>query len=110
MAEQQTVTVKSRYIGTHDTEANWTARGDTAIPKCGEIIIYDIDANHTYERIKVGDGVTSVKNLPFASVSEVEMARIIASLQQDIDANRIHVSSTQPTYACTWFKVKSITQ
>ena len=108
MAEERVITLKGRLVGLHDTEAKWAAKEDF-IPKCGETIIYDIDATHNYERVKVGDGVTSVKNLPFASINEIEMAQIIASLQQDIDANRIHVSATQPAYACAWFKVKSIT-
>lgn len=31
----------------------------------GEIIIYDIDDTHNYERIKIGDGVSIVTELPF---------------------------------------------
>lgn len=48
----------------HDIEANW----DKAIafkPKAGEIIIYDVDTNHNLPRLKVGNGNTIVKNLPF---------------------------------------------
>ena len=30
------------------------------IPRQGEIIVYDVDATHTYERFKIGDGVTNV--------------------------------------------------
>ena len=47
-----------------DTETNWLNKANF-IPKNGEIIIYATDATHSYQRIKVGDGVTLVNNLPF---------------------------------------------
>lgn len=57
-------TLKTRIIHKHDTELNWN-KAINFIPKQGEIIVYDIDSNHSYERIKIGDGVTNVNNLPF---------------------------------------------
>lgn len=65
MAEK---TILGRIIQKHDIEANWNLATDF-IPKQGEIIVYDIDENYTYERFKIGDGVTNVNNLPFASVT-----------------------------------------
>jgi hypothetical protein len=35
------------------------------IPKQGELIVYDIDSNYSYERLKIGDGVQNVNALPF---------------------------------------------
>ena len=65
MAEK---TILGRIIQKHDIEANWNlATG--FIPKQGEIIVYDIDENYTYERFKIGDGVTNVNDLPFASAT-----------------------------------------
>lgn len=61
MAEKN---IKSRIVHKHDTELNWN-KATNFIPKQGEIIVYDIDSNHSYERIKIGDGVTNVNNLPF---------------------------------------------
>ena len=61
MAEKN---IKSRIVHKHDTESNWN-KAINFIPKQGEIIVYDIDSNHSYERIKIGDGVTNVNNLPF---------------------------------------------
>lgn len=61
MAEKN---IKSRIVHKHDTESNWN-KATNFIPKQGEIIVYDIDSNHSYERIKIGDGVTNVNNLPF---------------------------------------------
>lgn len=63
MAEKN---IKSRVVHKHDTESNWS-KATTFIPKQGEIIIYDIDSNHSYERFKIGDGVTKVNSLPFAN-------------------------------------------
>ena len=57
-------TLKTRIIHNHDVELNWN-KATNFIPKQGEIIVYDIDSNHSYERIKVGDGATNVNNLPF---------------------------------------------
>ena len=57
-----------RIVNKHDTEANWLkATGFT--PKQGELIVYDIDDNYSYERIKIGDGVQNVNDLPFATDS-----------------------------------------
>lgn len=57
-------TLKTRIIHKHDVELNWN-KATNFIPKQGEIIVYDIDSNHSYERIKIGDGATNVINLPF---------------------------------------------
>lgn len=62
MAEKN---IKSRIVHKHDVELNWN-KATNFIPKQGEIIVYDIDSNHGYERIKIGDGATNVINLPFA--------------------------------------------
>lgn len=56
--------IKTRIIQKHETEANWN-KATGFIPKLGEVIIYDPDANHTTSRIKVGNGTTVVANLPF---------------------------------------------
>lgn len=61
MGEKQ---INGRIVHKHDTEANWN-KAVNFIPKQGEIIIYDIDSLHNYERIKIGDGTTKVINLSF---------------------------------------------
>lgn len=65
-------TIKSRIVHKHDIEANWT-KATTFIPKQGELVIYDIDSAHTYERLKIGDGVTNVNALPFATSLQVSI-------------------------------------
>lgn len=54
----------SRVVHKHDIETNWN-KATNFIPKQGEMIVYDIDDLHDYERIKIGDGVTKVTELPF---------------------------------------------
>lgn len=55
---------QSRIINKHDVEKNWN-KVVNFIPKKGEFIIYDIDENYDYSRLKVGDGATVVGQLPF---------------------------------------------
>ena len=59
--------IKARVVQKHDTEENWL-KATNSIPKQGELIIYDIDSTHDIERFKIGDGITSVNNLPFRSI------------------------------------------
>lgn len=60
MAEQR---VKTRVQSKHDIEANWN--NASFAPLAGEIIIYDKDADHDKQRVKVGDGETPLGDLPF---------------------------------------------
>lgn len=74
-------TLQSRVICKHDTEENWN-KAQNFIPKLGEMIMYDADKTHTYERIKVGDGVTKVSSLPFANeiMTETEINSIFSEV------------------------------
>lgn len=54
----------TRIVHTHDVEENWN-RASTFIPRAGEIICYDPDARHTSPRVKIGDGIHTVCELPF---------------------------------------------
>ena len=62
--------INTRVVNKHDIEANWK-KATTFIPKQGELIVYDIDNTHSYERFKIGDGKTLVNNLPFASITDI---------------------------------------
>lgn len=53
-----------------DTEANWNTH--PIIPLSGELIIYSADNTHSYSRLKVGDGVTSVTSLPFIDAGTIQ--------------------------------------
>lgn len=62
---------KSRIVHKHDTAANWN-KATNFIPKQGEIIIYDKDSTYSYERFKIGDGITNVNSLPFADEQKLD--------------------------------------
>ncbi len=70
-----------------DTQENWE-KATNFIPLKGELIIYDIDANNTLRRIKIGDGTTPVNDLEFvSSQSDYEQND---SSQPDYIKNRTH--------------------
>lgn len=65
--------IKARQQQKHDTEANWLLAGNKGfVPLEGEIIVYDKDENNLNIRLKVGDGVTVVTDLPFYVLEEIE--------------------------------------
>lgn len=63
MAEKN---INARVQHKHDVEANWL-KASGFVPKQGEIVVYDVDSTHTYERMKIGDGTTVVGSLPFVN-------------------------------------------
>lgn len=56
--------MKARLSLMHKTEANWNKLPDF-IPYSGELIIFDADEQYNYVRLKLGDGKTKLKDLPF---------------------------------------------
>lgn len=73
--------IKSRQIQKHDIEANWLKTVDF-IPANGELIIYNAEIDdlgnilelpagrtepYEYCRLKIGDGISNVNDLPFSS-------------------------------------------
>lgn len=100
--------IKVRIQNKHDLEFNWLQA--TFVPLQGELIIYDIevDANghvltkpvngvnvpllpanrtvpYTYERFKIGDGITSINNLPFIGITNEEREKL-AGISADADS------------------------
>lgn len=63
--------INQEYIHKHDIESNWNTVG-SFIPELGEILIYDIDNNYSYERFKIGDGKTTIADLPFYLEHEID--------------------------------------
>ena len=79
----------TRIIHKHDTEANWQ-KAENFIPKEAELIVYDPDENYTYSRLKIGDGITKVNNLPFhagalASKDKVGKTDLEQSIQESLN-------------------------
>ena len=69
-------TIKTRIQLKSDTEANWNKAGPKEgsagfVPLSGELIVYTADAAHPFCRLKVGDGVTNVTNLPFIDAGTI---------------------------------------
>lgn len=56
--------VDGRITFKHDTDANWQNASDF-VPLEGEMVVYDADEECNYARLKVGDGTTSICDLPF---------------------------------------------
>lgn len=68
-------TVKTRIQLKNDTEANWN-KAINFIPLRGEPIIYLTDQAHPFFRIKIGDGVTAVAQLPFIGIETANTKEI----------------------------------
>ena len=73
----------------HKTASEWTASNYT--PAIGEMVIYDIDSNYNYERFKIGNGTSTVEELPFTT--------------------NIHIQDTPPigaTFGALWIDTSEI--
>jgi hypothetical protein len=95
----------TRHVQKHDDSEKWDLATDF-IPLQGELIIYD-----NLGKFKIGDGVTPVTELDFAttSLSEYkEIERQLTQVQERVTSNELHISETQPAFACQWFHVTSI--
>ena len=62
-----TKTIDTRIQLKHDTETNWN-KAINFIPKNGEAIIYAADNVNKFPRLKIGDGITKVADLPFVNL------------------------------------------
>lgn len=83
--------IKARFQQKHDIEANWN-KALNFIPKIGEIIVYDIDDNYNYSRIKIGDGINNANVLPFA-----HSASMVVQNNVPIDTSVIWVDTDDNT-------------
>ena len=68
-------TIKTRIQLKNDTEENWN-KAINFTPKKGEVIIYSADDTHPFSRLKVGDGNTTVINLPFIDAATLNGIKI----------------------------------
>ena len=65
----------ARFTPKGDIEANWK-KATGFVPLDKEIIIYKPDENHSVARMKIGDGVTGINDLPFM-VPEIEIPEVV---------------------------------
>ena len=72
-----TKTLNGRVISKHDIEENWWL-AENFTPQAGEIIVYDPDEFYNYSRLKIGDGIQNVNDLPFLiqELSDEEIGEI----------------------------------
>lgn len=89
------IRVKAKVYFKHDTEAGWSV--SDYIPEAGEKIVYDKDEINTTTRVKYGDGINTVPNLPFQIDPTVpDWARsevpIGTELQNQINETNVTVS------------------
>lgn len=87
-------TIKSRIVHKHDLESNWLLATNFT-PKQGELIVYDIDSNYSYERFKIGDGSKNVNALPFVDDAlRTELIAQINTVDDKVDAVSALVGDT----------------
>jgi hypothetical protein len=67
MAEKN---IQTLHIQKHDIERYWN-KVENFIPQQAELIVFDADENYSYERFKIGDGKTPLRDLPFAHGEEL---------------------------------------
>ena len=81
-----TNTIHSRIQLKNDTETHWN-QAVNFVPKQGEVIIYSADTasggSHPFCRLKIGDGVTSVINLPFIDSATVSGFTVNSNVPAD---------------------------
>jgi hypothetical protein len=80
--------MKARVSQLHKTEADWNKLANF-VPIQGEFIIFDPDKRHKYARLKVGDGVSKLIDLPFFIDSAIDYHTTKRRLNEVIDAGRI---------------------
>ena len=85
----------TRISQLHKTEAGWIetqeslqAQNKTFVPEAGELIIYDPDTNYPYARLKIGDGVTPLQDLPYF-IDATTIENILS--KRSLDAGRIAI-------------------
>lgn len=85
------IEIKTRIKNKHATEVEWNSYVDF-IPLEGEFIIYDIDNTHDYTRIKIGDGKTTVVNLPFHVATKDDIKNVYNDLN-DVSDNVAYINT-----------------
>jgi hypothetical protein len=80
-----------KAIPFHGTAAEW--ENSNYIPKDGEIIIYDVDENYNYKRIKVGNGSDIVSVLPFLDEDIASRILALETWSQEIEEKVAYIDT-----------------
>ena len=94
--------INARLQNKHDVEANWVNAIDF-IPLQGEIIVYDVDENYNYERIKIGDGTTKINDLSF--VTEPFEAAVLYEAQELTNEQKAQARENIDKYV--WYTIRT---
>lgn len=103
--------VNTRIQLKNDTEDSWN-KAVNFVPKQGELIIYNAEPNSTDEarlfpRFKVGDGITTVVNLPFstheiikqyATFNDFPLVGKVGNLYIDLSTHLMYYYTTSQGY------------
>lgn len=91
--------LKARLQQKHDTQENWN-KAENFKPYDGEMIIYNADSAYQMPRIKIGDGATVVKDLPFfyENIDEAELYEICATNYNYINQVALSINSDKTIY------------
>lgn len=92
-------TINGRIALKHDTEEHWK-KATNFIPFAGEAIIYDVDTNHSYPRIKIGNGSSNPEELPFVS-NQDDINTIVSSSLSGLNSSDPTASGTSTTFIKT---------
>lgn len=80
--------MKARVSFLHKKEAEWLKFADW-VPAAGELVVYDVDSEHSYARVKLGDGQRTLSELDFFINSAFESLMQELLYSEIIDGGRI---------------------
>ena len=83
---------RGKFLAKHETEENWNK--SSYVPAQGEHVVYDPDADNPTPRVKYGDGINVVKDLPFATGLKGE--EIANAVKGKISGNPIRIDDSSP--------------
>lgn len=107
-------TFNTRIQSLHDNEANWQGKDFT--PLEGEIVVYNSDETHASPRLKIGDGVSLIDSLPFATdynetiISLSVDGTTVTYIKGDGSVHSFETQDTDTTYSLATDEVTGLTK
>jgi hypothetical protein len=96
--------INARFTPKGDIEANWK-KATGFVPLDKEIIIYKPDENYSHSRMKIGDGVTGVNDLPFLT-TQPDYEQVNPDYEQN-DSQAADYIKNRPFYSITEEKINT---
>lgn len=108
---QNAVVLNTSICIAYDTELNWYNANPILLQ--GQIA-----CSSDYQIYKIGNGTSPWRNLPYnnagsligvtVTASEINtLSGVTSNVQNQIEHNKLQISSNKPGFECTWFNVKS---